>query len=102
MDLVKVGRGRTALGQGIANAAAERVDQVFFRMAIGREVDPLAAAALPAVVSKRVPQPRAPRVDRQVAGVEEQLEGVEPVQDQVPRPPGEDSRAEGFNGPTLG
>ncbi len=53
-----------------------------------------AAAALPAIVSERVLQPRAPRVDRQVAGFQEQLDGVEPVQDQVLRPPGEDSRAE--------
>jgi hypothetical protein len=69
MDLVKVGRGRTVPRQGITNAAAERVDQVFFQMAIGREVDPLAAAALPAVVSERVLQPRAQWVDRQVANV---------------------------------
>ena len=68
MDLVEVKRGRDALGHGIANAAAERVHHVFFRMAIGREIDPLAAAALAAVVSERVLQPRAPRVDRQVAG----------------------------------
>jgi hypothetical protein len=49
MDTAEVGFGHQAFGKGIANAAAERVDQVFFGMAVGREVDPLAAAALPAV-----------------------------------------------------
>jgi hypothetical protein len=34
-------RQLVGLGQCIANAAAERIDQVFFRMAIGREVDSL-------------------------------------------------------------
>ncbi len=33
MDLAEVKRGRDAPGQGVANAAAERVEQVFFRMA---------------------------------------------------------------------
>ena len=49
-------------------------------MSIGREVDPLAAAALPAVVSERVLQPHAPRVDRQAARVQQHLDRVEPVQ----------------------
>jgi len=40
MDAGEAERGRTAGGQGVANAAAERVDQVFFGMAIGRLVDP--------------------------------------------------------------
>ena len=90
MDPREPGLGRADLGQGVANAAAERVHHVFFGMAIGRVVQPLAAAALPAVVSERVLQPRAPRVDRQVAGLEQQLDGVEPVQDPVARPVGED------------
>jgi hypothetical protein len=37
------------LGKCVANASAQSVDQVFFGMAIGWEVDPLAAAALAAV-----------------------------------------------------
>jgi len=89
IDAGEVERGRGDFGQGVANAAAERVDQVFFGMAIGRLVDPLAAAALPAVVSERVLEARAPRVDQEVAGVQEQLDGVEPVQDQVKRPASE-------------
>ena len=56
MDSRHAGRERIAVGHGVANAAAERVHHVFFRMAIGREVDPLAAAALAAVVSERVLQ----------------------------------------------
>jgi hypothetical protein len=48
MDPRNVGRQRIALGQCVANAAAERIDHVFFRMAVGREVDPLAAPALAA------------------------------------------------------
>jgi len=38
MDPVEVERRRGDFRQGVANAAAERVDQVFFGMAIGREV----------------------------------------------------------------
>jgi len=56
-------------------------------MAIGREVEPLAAAALLAVVSERLLQLRAPGMDRQVVGLQQQLDGVEPVQDLVLRPP---------------
>ena len=93
MNPRQAGRERIALGKCIANAAAERVHQVFFRMPIGREVDPLAAAALAAVVSKSVPQMSAARMDHQVPGVQQALDGVEPVQHQVLRPPGEDSRA---------
>ena len=33
---------RQSAGHGVANAAAKRVHQIFFRMAIGREVEPLA------------------------------------------------------------
>jgi hypothetical protein len=93
MDPREAGRERIAVGQCIANAAAERVHQVFFRMAIGREIDPLAAAALAAVVSKRLFQMSAARMDHQIASVQEALDGVEPVQHQVLRPPGDDSRA---------
>ena len=93
-DLMDLGARCQAPRHGIANAAAERVHQVFFRMAIGREVDPLAAPALAAIVSERVLQPHAPRVDHQVAGFQKVLEDVEPVQDQVLRPPGDDARAE--------
>ena len=50
MDGAEVGRWHQALGKGVADAAAERVDHVFFRMAVGRVVDPLAAAALAAYV----------------------------------------------------
>jgi len=39
MDPREMGRKRVALGQCAANAAAERIDYVFFRMAVGREVD---------------------------------------------------------------
>ena len=94
MDPRQIRRQSNAPRQGIANTAAERVDHVFFRMAVGREVNPLAAPALPAVVSERVSQAHAPGVDCQVAGFQKQLEGIEPVQDQMLRPPGEDSRAE--------
>jgi hypothetical protein len=38
MDPREVKRQRVALGQGITNAAAERVDQVFFGMAVGLAV----------------------------------------------------------------
>jgi hypothetical protein len=69
VDLVDPGPGREARGHCIANAAAERVHQVFFRMAVGREVDPLTTPALAAVISKRVLQAQAPRVDDQVTGV---------------------------------
>ncbi len=95
MDLAEVERGHTPFGQRIANAAAERVDPVFFRVAIGREIDPLPPpTVLAALVSEPIPQVRTPRVDRQAAVQEEQLDGVEPVQNQVLRPAGEDSRAE--------
>jgi hypothetical protein len=59
MDPVKAGTWRQALGEGIADAAAERVDQVFFGMAVGRVVDPLAATALAAVRLEGVLEPRA-------------------------------------------
>ena len=67
MDRVKAGPWRQALGEGIANAAAERVDHVFFGMAVGRVVDRFAAAALAAVRLEGVLEPRAPRVDHEVA-----------------------------------
>ena len=67
MDRLEVGPWHQALGEGVADAAAERVDQVFFGMAVGRVVDPLAAAALAAVRTEGVLQPRAPRVDQEVA-----------------------------------
>ena len=47
-DLVNPGQRCQAIGHRIANAAAEGVHHVFFRMAIGREVDPLATPALAA------------------------------------------------------
>ncbi len=43
--------GATPWDRGVADAAAERVHEIFFRMAIGREFDPLAAAALADVVA---------------------------------------------------
>jgi hypothetical protein len=49
VDGAEVGRWHQALGKGVADAAAERVDHVFFGMAVGRVVDPLAAAALASV-----------------------------------------------------
>ena len=93
MDPRQAGRDRIVGRQYVADAAAERIHQVFFRMAIGREIDPLAPAALAAVVLKRLLQMSAARMDEQVAGVQKALDGVEPVQHQVHRPPGEDSRA---------
>ena len=61
MDPREVGRQRIAVWQGVANAAAERIDHVLFRMAVGREIDPLPAPALPAIVLKSVLQPNAAR-----------------------------------------
>ncbi len=49
MDRLEVGPWHQAVGEGVADAAAERVDQVFFGMAVRRAVDPLAAAAPAAV-----------------------------------------------------
>ena len=60
MDGAEVGRWHQALGKAVADAAAERVDHVFFGMAVGRVVDPRAAAALASVGLQGVPQPRAP------------------------------------------
>ena len=51
-----LGPGVKPAGHGIANAAAERVHQVFFRMPVGREVNPLAAPALAAIIAKRLLQ----------------------------------------------
>src|SRR5271157_4982809 len=59
MDRVEVGPCHQALGQGVADATAERVDQVFLGMAVGGVIDPLAAAALAAVRLEGVLQPRA-------------------------------------------
>jgi hypothetical protein len=64
MDRAEIGFGHQAFGKGVANAAAERVDQVFFGMGVSREVDLLAAAALPAVSLESGFQPHAPRVDQ--------------------------------------
>ncbi len=75
--------GRQAVGHRVANAAAKGVHHVFFRMTVGREVDPLATPALAAVVAKRVLQLQAPRVDLQVAGFQQVFDGVEPIQNQV-------------------
>jgi hypothetical protein len=86
--------GDQAVGHRVANAAAEGVHHVFFRMAVGWEIDPLATAALAGVVSKCVLQLRAARMDLQVAGFEQVFDRVEPVQNQVLRPTGDDSRAE--------
>ena len=52
VDGAEVGWWHQALGKGVADAAAERVDHVFFGMAVGRVVDPLAASALASVVLK--------------------------------------------------
>jgi hypothetical protein len=65
-----------AIGKCIAHAAAHRIDQVFFRMAVGRVVDPFAAAALAAVRLEGVLQPRAPRVDREVAAFHQQVDSA--------------------------
>ena len=86
--------GDQAFGEGVANTAAERVDHVFFGMAIGRVVDPLAAAALAAVRLEGVLEPRAPRVDQLVAAFQQEVECLEPVQNEVGRPPGDQPRAE--------
>ncbi len=88
MDRLEVGPWHQAVGEGVADAAAERVDQVFFGMAVRRLVDPLAAAAPAAVRLEGLLQPRAPRVDQEVAAFQQQVEGLEPVQNQVVRPPG--------------
>ena len=102
MDRVEVGARKQALGEGVADAATERVDPVFFRMAVGRVVDPLAAAALAAVRTEGVLEPRAPRVDQEVAAFQQQVEGLKPVQNQVARPPGDEPRAEHLRADTLG
>jgi hypothetical protein len=94
MDRAEVGIGHKAFRKGIANAVAERVDQVFLGMAIGREVDPLAAAPLPAVRLESGFQPHASGVDQEVAGLKEEVEGLQAVQNHVVRPAGEDPRAE--------
>jgi len=53
MDAGEVERGRAVVRQGVADAAAERVDQVFFRMAVGRLVEPLTAATdLPSAIAR--------------------------------------------------
>jgi hypothetical protein len=70
MDPGEAGRDHSAVGHGVADSAAERVHEVFFRVAIGRKVAPFAALALLAVVAERVLQPHAPRVDREVVGVQ--------------------------------
>jgi hypothetical protein len=48
-------------------------------VAVGRVVDPLAAAALAAVRLEGVLPPRAPRVDQEVTAFQEQIHGLEPV-----------------------
>ncbi len=68
---MELGPGRQSLRHRIANAAAKRVHQVFFGMAIGRKINPLPAASLPLVIEKRVLQVAASRVDLQVAGLRE-------------------------------
>ena len=93
MDRLQLGPRHQARGERVANAAAERVDQVFFRVAVGRVVDPLAASALTAVCLEGVLQSRAPRVDQEVAAFQEQIQGLEPVQNQVARPAGDQPRA---------
>jgi hypothetical protein len=75
----QVQREPVALGQRVAHAAAEHIDQNLFRVAIGRKVDPLDAPALPAVILEGGSQRFAPRVDDQIAGFQEQLERVEPI-----------------------
>ena len=87
--------GMTTPPSGMASRMPPQdIHQVFFGMAIGREVQPVAAAALPAIVSERVLEAGAPRVDGQVAVVQQHLNGIEPVQDLVVRPPSEGSLAE--------
>ena len=49
MDRLEFGPWHQAVGEGVADAAAERVDHVIFGMAVGRVIDPFAAAALAAV-----------------------------------------------------
>jgi hypothetical protein len=94
MDRLEVWAWHQALGEGVADAAAERVDHVFFGMAVGRVVDPLAAAALASVSLKGVPQPRAPWVDQQVAAFQQQVKHLEAVQNRVAWPPRDKARAE--------
>ncbi len=79
MDRAKLGFGHQAFGKGVANAAAECVDQVFFGMGVGRVIDPLAAAALPGVGLESSFQPHAPRVNQKVTRFEQQVERLEPV-----------------------
>ncbi len=78
---------RAALGESVADAAAEGVDQVFVGMLrVGRLVEPIAAAAGAGVVLQGRLQVDAPRVDLQESLVEQQLELIQPVGDPVPRP----------------
>ena len=49
VDRPEVGWCHQAFGKGVADAAAERVDHVFFGMAVGRVVDPRAASAMASV-----------------------------------------------------
>ena len=80
IDRLQLGPRHQARGERVANATAERVDQVFFRVAVGRVVDPLATSALTAVCLEGVLQSRAPRVDQEVAAFQEQIQGLEPIQ----------------------
>src|SRR5262249_5384327 len=94
MDRAELGSGHQAFGKGVANAATQRVDEVFLGMVVGREVDPPAAAALAAVALESDLQPQAPRVNQEVAGFQQYFERLEPVEDHVLRPASEEARAE--------
>jgi hypothetical protein len=41
----------------IANATAKRINHVFLRMSISREINPLPSSALPAIIAKRLMMP---------------------------------------------
>jgi hypothetical protein len=90
-DAAQAWRRGTAFGHGVADSAAKRVEQVFLGMTVGRKVDPLAAAAPPAVVPERISQARTSRMDREAVRLQEQLDCVETVQDQMLRPASDNS-----------
>jgi len=94
METAEVELRRQTFRKGVADAAAERVDHVFFGMAVGRVVDQLAAAALASVRLESILEPHAPRVDQEVAALQQQVDGIEHVQNPVARPPGDQPRAE--------
>ena len=84
------------LGEAVADAAAEGVDEVLVRvLRVLGLVEPVAAAGpLAAVVLERRLQLGAPRMDQEQPLVEQDLELIEAVGDAVPGPVGEVPGAE--------